>query len=58
MVPNPHVIPSLPTPRYATVVPPNGNGGEKRLVYAALMESCTIQPDKTPHTTAKEVFQR
>ena len=39
MEPNPHVI---PTPRYAAVVTPNFNGGEKRLVFAALMESCTI----------------
>ena len=31
MEPNSHVI---PTPRYATVVTPNGNGGESRLVFA------------------------
>ena len=41
-MPNPHVI---PTPRYAAVVPPNGNGGEKRLVSAApteIAESCIV----------------
>ena len=39
MVPNPHVI---LTPRYAAVVVPDLKGDEKRLVLAALMESCTI----------------
>ena len=28
-------------PRYAAVVPPDLKGGEKRLVFAALMETCT-----------------
>ena len=47
MEPNPH---DKPTPRYAAVVQvPNGNGGEKRLVLAALpscpsyKESCTTR---------------
>ena len=38
MVPNPHVI---PTPRYAAVVDPDLKGVEKRLVFTALMETCT-----------------
>ena len=37
MEPNPQVTPTL---RYAAVVVPNYNGGEKRLVPAALMETC------------------
>ena len=38
MEPNPQVTPTL---RYAAVVVPNFDGGEKRLVSAALMETCT-----------------
>ena len=31
----------IPTPRYAAVVTPNFNGGEKRLVFATPKEPCT-----------------
>ena len=44
-----------PTPRYAAVVPSDYKGGEKRLVLAALMETCTTKPDKTPRVAKYDV---
>ena len=46
MEPNPQ-IKVTPTLRYAAVVVPNYNGGEKRLVKAAPKETCMTEGNQT-----------